>query len=162
LRTGWRKWAVVAGGAFVLLYVLYKLVVIFVLTDVNQPASEQIVTAVEKYKLANKRYPEKLAQLQPKYLPKIPQPAPGTTFLHDVGRSDAGLRRIASRFSRCAPLSQEIPALIELHLDLLQPCRILVGKMSLPEEAVFLAHEALDICQGALVASGFVHDLPHA
>lgn len=82
LRTGWRKWAVVAGGAFVLLYVLYKLVVIFVLTDVNQPASEQIVGAVEMYKVGNKRYPERLAQLQPKYLAKIPQPAPGTNFVY--------------------------------------------------------------------------------
>ena len=82
LRTGWRKWAVVAGGAFVLLYVLYKLVVVFVLTDANQPPSEQIVAAVEAYKLGNKRYPEKLAQLQPKYLPKIPQPAAGTNFVY--------------------------------------------------------------------------------
>jgi hypothetical protein len=82
LRTRWRKWAVVAGGAFVLLYVLYKLVVAFVLADANEPASEQIVAAVERYKLGNKRYPEKLSELQPKYLPKIPQPAPDTNFIY--------------------------------------------------------------------------------
>jgi hypothetical protein len=82
LRTRWRKWAVVVGGAFVLLYVLYRLVVAFVLGDANQPASEQIVAAVETYKLGNKRYPEKLSELQPKYLPKIPHPAPDTNFVY--------------------------------------------------------------------------------
>jgi len=82
LRTRWRRWAVVAGGAFVLLFVAYKVVVVFVLTDANQPAGNQIVAAVEAYKLANKRYPEKLAQLQPKFLQKIPQPAPGTNFVY--------------------------------------------------------------------------------
>ena len=82
LGKGWRRWAVVAGGAFVLLYVLYMLVVIFVLADANEPAGEKIVAAVEAYKLGNKRYPERLAQLQPKYLAKIPQPAPGTNFVY--------------------------------------------------------------------------------
>ena len=82
LRTGWRKWAVVAGGAFVVACVLYKLVVVFVLNDANHPAAEQIVAAVEAYKLGNKRYPERLAQLQPKYLAKIPQPAAGTNFVY--------------------------------------------------------------------------------
>jgi hypothetical protein len=82
LRTAWRKWAIVAGAGLVVLVVLYKLVMIFVLTDENRPASEEIVAAVEAYKVSNKRYPEKLAQLQPKYLGKIPKPAPGTNFVY--------------------------------------------------------------------------------
>jgi hypothetical protein len=41
-----------------------------------------IVAAVEAYKVSNKRYPEKLAELQPKYLGKIPRPAPGTNFVY--------------------------------------------------------------------------------
>jgi hypothetical protein len=84
LRTAWRKWAIVAGVGLVVLVVLYKLVMIFVLTDENRPASEEIVAAVEAYKVSNKRYPEKLAQLQPKYLGKIPRPAPGTNFVYGV------------------------------------------------------------------------------
>ncbi len=89
LGTGRRRWAVVAGGAFVLLYVLYKVVVVFVLTDANHPAGEQIVAAFEAYKLANKRYPEKLAELQPTYLPQMPQPAPGTNFVYATSSDGA-------------------------------------------------------------------------
>jgi len=84
LRANWRRWSVVGAGSLVGLIVAYKMVVIFVLTDVNRPAGEEIVAAVEAYKVSNKRYPEKLAQLQPKYIGKIPQPAPGTNFVYAV------------------------------------------------------------------------------
>src|SRR5207248_10731498 len=92
LRTRWRQWAVIAGGSLVVLYAVYKLVVIFVLTDENQPASEEIVAAAEVYKPSNKRYPEKIAQLQPKYLPQIPQPAPGTNFVDATNSDDTAAR----------------------------------------------------------------------
>lgn len=82
LRTGWRQWAIVAGVVVVLLVVAYKLVIIPKLKDENRPAGEAIVAAAEAYKVANKRYPEQLAELQPKYLGKIPQPAPGTNFVY--------------------------------------------------------------------------------
>ena len=72
------------AGALLALIVIYKLVVIFVLTDENRPAGEEIVAAVEAFKLGNKRYPGKLAELQPKYLGKIPRPAPGTNFVYGV------------------------------------------------------------------------------
>jgi hypothetical protein len=84
LRANWRRWSVVGAGSLVGLIVAYKMVVIFVLTDVNRPAGEEIVAAVEAYKVSNKRYPEKLAQLQPKYIGKIPRPAPGTNFVYAV------------------------------------------------------------------------------
>ena len=84
LRANWRRWSVVGAGSLVGLIVAYKMVVIFVLTDVNRPAGEEIVAAVEAYKVSNKRYPEKLAQLQPKYLGKVPKPAPGTNFVYAV------------------------------------------------------------------------------
>ena len=84
LRTNWRRWSVVGAGTLVALIVTYKMVVVFVLTDENRPAGEEIVAAVEAFKLGNKRYPEKLAQLQPKYLGKIPKPAPGTNFVYAV------------------------------------------------------------------------------
>jgi hypothetical protein len=82
LRTAWRKWTIVAGAGLVVLVVLYKFVTISVLTDENRPAGEEIVAAVEAYKVSNKRYPEKLALVQPKYLGKIPKPAPGTNFVY--------------------------------------------------------------------------------
>jgi len=81
LRTNWRKWAIVAGIGLIVLVVVYKLAVTLV-TDENRPAGEEIVAAVEAYKAGNKRYPEKLAQLQPKYLGTIPKPAPGTNFVY--------------------------------------------------------------------------------
>ena len=89
LRTAWRKWAIVAGSGLVVLVIVYELVKIFVLTDENRPAGEEIVAAVEAYKVSNKRYPEKLADLQPKYLGKIPKPAPGTNFVYATS-SDRG------------------------------------------------------------------------
>jgi hypothetical protein len=82
LRTNWRRRSVVGAGVLVALVVIYKLVVIFVLTDENRRAGEEIVAAIEAFKQGNKRYPEKLAQLQPKYLGKIPLPAPGTNFVY--------------------------------------------------------------------------------
>ena len=89
LRTNWRRRSVVAAGILVALIVIYKLVVVFVLADENRPAGEEIVAAIEAFKQGNKRYPEKLAQLQPKYLGRIPRPAPGTNFVYGVS-ADGG------------------------------------------------------------------------
>jgi hypothetical protein len=82
LRTNWRRRSVLGAAVLVALVVVYKLVVITVLTDENRRAGEEIVAAIEAFKQQNKRYPEKLAQLQPKYLGKIPLPAPGTNFVY--------------------------------------------------------------------------------
>lgn len=84
LRTRWRKAAIIAFGTIVGVFVAYKLVIAFAFRDENRPAGEEIVAAVEAYKAANKRYPEKLALLQPKYLGKIPAPAPGTNFVYAI------------------------------------------------------------------------------
>ena len=84
LRTNWRRRSIVGAGILVAVVVIYKLVVIFVLTSENRQAGEEIVAAIEAFKQGNKRYPEKLAQLQPKYLGKIPPPAPGTNFVYAV------------------------------------------------------------------------------
>ena len=74
--------AVIAGGVVVAAYVIYRGIVVFVLADENQPAGEKIVAAVETYKRANGRFPEKLAQLQPRFLAAIPQPVSGTNFVY--------------------------------------------------------------------------------
>ena len=84
LRTRWRSAAGIALGAVVVTFVAYKLAVAFVFRDENRPAGEEIVAAIEAYKAGNKRYPERLAALQPKYLNKIPAPAAGTNFVYAI------------------------------------------------------------------------------
>lgn len=84
LRINWRKWSIVGAGALVALIVVYQLVTIFALTDENRAAGKEIVAAVEAFKQGNKRFPEHLADLQPKYLAKIPKPAPGTNFVYAI------------------------------------------------------------------------------
>jgi len=84
LRTRWPRAAVIALGTLAGVYVAYRLAMGFVFTDENRPAGEEIVAAVEAYKAANKRYPENLELLQPKYVGKIPSPAPGTNFVYAI------------------------------------------------------------------------------
>ena len=74
--------AVIAGVVLVVAFVSYRFVVPRVLADENRPAGEAIVAAAEAYKRANRRFPEKLAQLQPRFLAAIPQPASGTNFVY--------------------------------------------------------------------------------
>jgi hypothetical protein len=88
-RTNWRRRSVVGAGILVALVVIYKLVATFVLTGENRQAGEEIVAAIEAFKQGNKRYPEKLAQLQPKYLGKMPLPAPETSFVYAVSPDGA-------------------------------------------------------------------------
>ena len=84
LRTNWRRSSVIGVAVLVALIATYELVTIFVLTDENRPAGKEIIAAVEAFKLGNKRYPERLAELQPRYLANIPRPAPGTNFVYAV------------------------------------------------------------------------------
>ena len=84
LRANWRRSAILGAGAVVGLVIVYELIAIFVLTDENRPAGKEIVAAVEAFKAGSKRYPEHLADLQPKYLEKIPRPAPGTNYVYAV------------------------------------------------------------------------------
>jgi len=89
LRTRWRRDAVIGAVVIVGAVTAYKLLVTFVLTEENRPAGEEIVAAVEAFKAGNKRYPGKLAELQPKYLGNIPRPAPGTNFIYAVSSDGA-------------------------------------------------------------------------
>ena len=84
LHTKWLRAAIVALGTLAGVYVGYKVLMGFVFTDENRPAGEEIVAAMEAYKAANKRYPESLALLQPKYVGKLPSPAPGTNFVYAI------------------------------------------------------------------------------
>ena len=84
LRANWRRRGVAGAGILVALIVIYKLAMAFVFTDENRQAGEEIVAAVEAFKAGNKRYPERLAELQPKYLGRIPRPAPRSNFIYAV------------------------------------------------------------------------------
>jgi hypothetical protein len=84
LRIHWRRTAVIALVAVAGSYAAYRLAIAIAFKDENRPAGEEIVAALEAYKAANKRYPERLASLQPKYLGKIPAPAPGTNFVYAI------------------------------------------------------------------------------
>ena len=84
LRTNWRRSAVIALFAVAATFATYKLAIAVLFKDENRPAGEEIVAALEAYKARNKRYPEKLAALQPNYLGKIPAPAPGTNFVYGI------------------------------------------------------------------------------
>ena len=81
-RIGLRKAAIATAGVLVVLFAVYWVLAAFVLRDENRPAGDEIVAAFEAYKAANKRYTERLAELQPKYLGKVPKPAPGTNFVY--------------------------------------------------------------------------------
>jgi len=82
LRTGWRRWAVIGVLTSIAAIAIFKLYVFVVPPDENRAAGDEIIAALEAYKVGYKRYPDRLAQLQPKYLNRIPQPAPGTNFVY--------------------------------------------------------------------------------
>ena len=90
LRANWLRRCILGAVVLVALVVIYKLVVVTVITDENRPAGDEIVAALEAFKLRNTRYPEKLADLQPKYLGKIPRPVPGTNFVYGVSSDGTG------------------------------------------------------------------------
>ena len=80
----WRKAVVIAAGAGIAAYLAWKLVVTVVLPDENRPASDRIVAAVETFKAATGKYPEKLAELEPKFFKTLPRPVPDTNFVYAV------------------------------------------------------------------------------
>ena len=83
-RIGWRKGAIFGAAIVVAVFAAYWALTRVAFRDENRPAGDEIVAALEAYKAANKRYPEKLAQLQPKFLGKVPKPAPGTNFVYGI------------------------------------------------------------------------------
>jgi hypothetical protein len=77
----WRKGLVVAGAIAVVAYLAWRLVA-FVSADENRPAAEKMVTALETFRSANGKAPEKLDELQPKFFAKLPRPMPDTHFVY--------------------------------------------------------------------------------
>src|SRR5260370_37534613 len=78
----------------------------------------------------------------------------------DFGRPDMRLRRITSGFTQRAPLTQQVPALIQFYLHVgqaLAACRI---TRPLLEKPVLFSHQALDMGEHGLVLVMFFHGSP--
>lgn len=69
----------------------------------------------------------------------------------DLRWSQRRLFRIAARFAQCAALPQQVPALIEFHLEARQPVVLAVGEDPLAEEPVLFVHEFLDVRQNLVL-----------
>jgi hypothetical protein len=78
-------------------------------------------------------------------------------FLDDAGRPHLRAFRIAAGFAQRAPLTQQVPALVELHLDALEPTLIRVGKRPLFHQPMLLSDEFLDVHQDSVVAACLFH-----
>src|SRR5262249_46374305 len=76
--------------------------------------------------------------------------------LDDVGRPHLRLVRILAELAQRPPLPQQIPALIELDADRLEPRAPLIVELVLTAEGMLLVHELLDRPQNSFVGRVFV------
>ena len=75
--------------------------------------------------------------------------------LHGPLITRVGFRRIHPRVSEGAALMQQVPALVELHADLLQPFAVRAGSLAagfLLEQPVLFVREIVDVVQDVLVS----------
>ena len=91
--------------------------------------------------------------------------APAVTFsadvlLDDFRRPGVRLGRISAGFAQRAPLTQQVPALIELDLHVRQAFAAFRCKRLLPEKPVLFGHQALDMGEHGLVLVMFFHGSP--
>jgi hypothetical protein len=73
-------------------------------------------------------------------------------FLDDRGWADVRLIRILPGVAQRAPLSEQIPALIELDLDRLEAHLPVVIEVGLPVQRLFFVDEVFDVPQHAGVS----------
>src|SRR2546426_10469237 len=88
---------------------------------------------------------------EPPFPPEAPTSFSLFVALHRLGRPDARLRRIAAKLPQRPALAQEIPAQIELDLDLLQALAVGVRELPLSIELVLFLHELFDMLAYRLV-----------
>src|SRR5262245_18567526 len=78
--------------------------------------------------------------------------------LDDLGRADARFVGILAEFAQRAAPAKQIPALIELDLDLLKTTPLVVGKLGLlAEQTVLLPHQLLDVLPNRPIAVFGLH-----
>lgn len=80
------NWKTVAVLAIVMVgaWLLYRKNEPLLFSEENAPAGATITGALESFKRATGKYPEKLANLKPAHLKEIPQPVAGTNFVYGV------------------------------------------------------------------------------
>src|SRR5882672_8614471 len=77
--------------------------------------------------------------------------------LDDGGRTHLGLIRILAELAPRVPLPQQIPTLIELDFDGLQPYLIVIGQFALPVEMLLLVNKTFDLLQDGVIGRRFSH-----
>src|SRR5467141_1882008 len=77
--------------------------------------------------------------------------------LDDGGRTHLGLIRILAELAPRVPLPQQIPTLIELDFDGLQPYLIVIGQFALPVEMLLLVNKTFNLLQDGVIGRRFSH-----
>src|SRR5712691_1916765 len=77
--------------------------------------------------------------------------------LDDRRRTHLGLIRILAELTPRVPLPQQIPTLIELDFDGLQPYLIVIGQFALPVEMLLLVNKTFDLLQDGVIGRRFSH-----
>ena len=78
-------------------------------------------------------------------------------ILNNLWRANFRVVRVKADLTESASLAQEVPALIELNLDLLEPLAIGFGVCPLLVQSVFLSDKALNIIEDRLIFDLIIH-----
>ena len=70
------------------------------------------------------------------------------------------LGRIAAGFAQRAPLTQQVPALVQFDLNVSQAFAALGSKRLVLEKPVLFSHQALNMGEYGLVLARFFHGIP--
>ena len=79
-------------------------------------------------------------------------------ILDDLRRANLRVVRVKPDVAKGTSLAQEVPALIQFHLDLHEPLTIDLGVCPLLVQSVFLCHEALNMIEDRLIFDLILHD----
>jgi hypothetical protein len=78
--------------------------------------------------------------------------------LDDLRRTNFRLVRIESEVAKSTSLAQEVPTLIQLNLDFLEPSKVGLGKFPLQVQSVFLFDEVLNVIEDRLILDLILHE----
>jgi len=87
----------------------------------------------------------------------VPSLSSSNVFFHDTGGSQMRLAHVLSRFTKRAPLAQQVPALIELDLYFLEPASLGFLKRSAFEQLVLFRDQLLNVMKYGGVAALLFH-----
>src|SRR5258708_31618627 len=86
-------------------------------------------------------------------------PSLADVLLHHVGRPVMRLRRVVTELAQRAALAQEIPVLVELHLQRGQMMRFFGRELAAFEEAVLFSDQGLDMREYGCILVGLGHGI---